>query len=173
MIETLVVGGVVLAVLVLGNLWLTFAIVGRVRTLQEMMNNQLILRDPLLPQKGETVGRFEATTMDGETFTDAALKEGKTLIGFFATGCRVCASVRKQLVESPPGMPLMAFIEGDPDDPDTLAVGASLKHMAKVALLSDGDSVTRAIKQAGYPTLVIVDKGVVAASGHYLHEVFS
>ncbi|MCY1018163.1 TlpA family protein disulfide reductase [Pyxidicoccus sp. MSG2] len=173
MIETLVVGGVILAVLVVANLMLTLGLIGRLRTLQEMVNNQVIVRDPFLPQKGEEVGRFEATTMDGEAFTDAALREGKTLVGFFATGCRVCSSVRKQLLESPPGMPLMAFIEGDPGDPDTLAVGASLKHMARVALLSDGDSVTRAIKQAGYPTLVLVDKGVVAASGHYLHEVLS
>jgi hypothetical protein len=173
MIETLVVGGVILAVLVVANLWLTFALIGRLRTLQEMVANQVILRDPLLPQKGEEVGRFEATTIEGEAFTDAVLREGKTLVGFFATGCRVCSSVRKQLLDSPPGMPFMAFIEGDPGDPDTVAVGESLKHVARVALLSDGDSVTRAIKQAGYPTLVLVDRGVVAASGHYLHEVLS
>jgi hypothetical protein len=173
MTETLMVGGVVLAVMVVGNLLLTLALVGRLRTLQEMISNQVVLRDPALPVKGDEVGRFEAKTVQGEAFTDAVLRDGRTLVGFFASGCRPCASVRKQLLESPPGMPLMAFIEGDPGDPDTVALSDSLKHVARVALLSEGDSVTRAIKQAGYPTLVLVDRGVVAASGHYVHEVLS
>ncbi|AEI61955.1 TlpA family protein disulfide reductase [Corallococcus macrosporus] len=171
MIETLVVGGVILSVLVVGNLLLTLALVGRLRALQEMIANQVVLRDPALPQKGEPVGSFEATTLEGEAFTDAVLREGKTLVGFFTTGCRPCSSLRKQLVDSPPGMPLMAFVEGDPDDPQTLELGASLKQVARVAFLTEGDSVTRAIKQAGYPTLVLVERGVVAASGHHLHEV--
>ncbi|NVJ07630.1 hypothetical protein HUW63_20595 [Myxococcus sp. AM001] len=170
MVETLVVGGVILSVLVVGNLLLTLALVGRLRTLQELIANQVVLRDPALPQKGEQVGSFEATTLDGETFTDAVLREGKTLVGFFTTGCRPCSSLRKQLLDSPPGMPLMAF-EGDPNDPQTLELGASLKQVARVAFLTEGDSVTRAIKQAGYPTLVLVERGVVAASGHHLHEV--
>ncbi|RKG89194.1 hypothetical protein D7W82_07995 [Corallococcus sp. CA049B] len=171
MVEILVVGGAILAVLVVLNLLLTLALIGRLRKLQETVANQVPTRDPALPLEGDKVGRFEATTVEGDSVTDAVLADGQTLIGFFTPGCRPCSSVREKLIASPPGMPILAFIEGSPEDPDVVSLGASLKQVARVAYLNDGDSITRAVKQAGYPTLVLVDKGVVAAAGHFVHEV--
>lgn len=171
MIQVLAVGGAVLAVLVVLNLVLTFALIGRLRTLQETVANQVPARDPALPKPGDEVGRFETTTSEGEPLTDNTLREGTTLVGFFTPGCRPCANVRKLLLASPPSIPLLAFVEGSPEDPEALALGTSLSQVARVAYLTEGDPVTQAIKQAGYPTLVLVERGVVAASGHYLHEV--
>lgn len=171
MIQLLAVGGGVLAVLVAINLLLTFALIGRLRTLQETVANSVPARDPALPKPGEVVGRFETTTTEGEPLTDNALREGKTLVGFFTPGCRPCANVRQLLITSPPDIPLLAFVEGTPEDPEAQALGKSLSQVARVAFLTEGDAVTRAIKQAGYPTLVLVERGVVAASGHWLHEV--
>jgi thiol-disulfide isomerase/thioredoxin len=170
-VETLVVGGTVLCALVVLNPLLTLALIKRMRSLQESMAGLVLSRDPALPQPGEKVGRFSATTVDGAPFTEAVLQDGKTLVGFFAPGCRPCASLRAQLLASPPPMPLMAFVEGAPEEADAMALGVSLKSVARVAFLGQDDSVTRAIKQAGFPTLVIVERGVVTAAGHYLHEI--
>jgi thiol-disulfide isomerase/thioredoxin len=172
MMELLVLGGAVLAVLVMLNLLLTFALIRRVRVLQEMVSKGPA-RDPALPQPGDAVGAFQAATPEGGLLTDEALRSGVNLVGFFTTGCHPCATVRAQLLESPPKLPLMAFVEGRADDPAARELGTSLSAIARVAYITEADSVAKAFRSAGYPTLIRVENGTVAAAGHQLGDVLS
>ncbi|NMO15717.1 thioredoxin family protein [Pyxidicoccus fallax] len=172
MMELLVLGGAVLAVMVVLNLLLTFALVRRVRALQDRVSN-VPARDPALPQPGDAVGAFQAATPEGGLLTDEALRSGVNLVGFFTTGCHPCATLRAQLLESPPRLPLMAFVEGHEDDPAARELGAALGAIARVAFITETDSVTKAFRPAGYPTLIRVENGTVAASGHQLRDVLS
>jgi len=171
MLQLLAVGGAVLAVLVVLNLLLTFALIGRLRALQEAVSQLPAARDPALPQPGDPVGPFQATTQGGESVSDSALRAGVTLVGFFTPGCRPCTTVREQLLASPPAVPMLAFVEGGPEDEASRTLAAALGQVARVAYMAEDDSVAKAFRQAGYPTLVRVEDGVVAAAGHHLHEV--
>jgi thiol-disulfide isomerase/thioredoxin len=170
MMQLLVLGGAVLAVLVVLNLLLTFAIIGRVRFLQDFVEKAMA-KDPALPQPGDPVGRFEVTTPEGELLTDNALRSGVTLVGFFAPKCEPCATLRAQLLKTPPSLPLMAFVDGRADDPEARELGTALSRIARVAYAVKEDSVSRAFRSAGFPTLIRVENGTVAAAGHQLRDV--
>jgi thiol-disulfide isomerase/thioredoxin len=164
-----VVVGVVGALAVL-NLLLTLALLRRVRVLQELVA-QAPKRNPALPRPGDAVGPFQVTTSEGERLSDEALKTGVSLVGFFTPNCLPCATARAQLLESPPTMPLVVFVEGSPGDEEASALAASLKRIARVAYTEDNDTLHRAFKPAGYPTLIRVENGTIAASGHVLADV--
>lgn len=170
MTQLLVVVVAVVGALAVLNLLLSLALIRRVRVLQEAVA-QTPRRDPALPRAGESIGPFQVTTPEGEHLSDEALKRGVSLVGFFTPHCLPCATVRSQLLESPPAIPLLCFVEGSPSDPDSSALAASLKRVARVVFTEENDALHRAFKPAGYPTLIRVENGAVAASGHALADV--
>ncbi len=165
-------GGAVLAVLGVLNLLLTFALIGRIRALQALVEKGMG-KDPSLPQPGDLVGRFEVTTPEGEVLSDAALRSGVNLVGFFAPNCEPCAAMRAQLLATPPTLPLVAIVEGSAEDAASRELGTALTRVARVAYANADDSVTKAFRSAGFPTLIRVENGTVAAAGHKLHDVLS
>jgi hypothetical protein len=148
------------------------ALAQRVRAIHEAVN-QSAPRDPTLPQPGDRVGEFEVVTTRGETVTSSTLDQGTTLVGIFTPGCPTCARVRSQLLERPPTIPFLAFVvianENERDDARTVA--DSLGGIGQVAVALAGESATRAFRDAGFPTLVRVERGNVIAAGHRLGEV--
>ncbi len=156
--------GVALAAL---NLLMTLSLAGRVRVLQESG----ALRDPALPKVGERVNAFSTTTVKGEPVTQAIFDEGPTLVGYFSPGCSNCELVRAQLLEKPPSIPLFAFVVNDELDQLTQAVAEQLAPIARVVVSKATDAPARAFREAGYPTLIRVERGSVVASGHRLAEV--
>ena len=156
----------VLAVAVGLHLLLTFSLIARVRTLQDMLAGTRGL-----PQPGTPVGSFEAATPEGEKLTDALLRGGTTLVGFFAPGCGPCEKARTELVASPPGLPVLAFVDGTDADPDARTLVASLGQVARVAYAASGDDVYRAFRPVGFPSLFRIENGQVAAAGHRLGDV--
>ncbi|MFL5353356.1 TlpA family protein disulfide reductase [Archangium sp.] len=152
------------------NFLLSMALIRRVRVLQELVE-QTPRRDPSLPQMGAVIGSFQATTLEGEPLSNETLKPGVSLVGFFTTHCKPCAALRTQLLESPPALPFVAFVEGSVDDPEVGAMAEALKRIARVVYTQNNDALHQAFKPAGYPTLLRVENGVIAASGHTLAEV--
>lgn len=170
MTQFLVVVVAVVAALAVLNLLLTLALIKRVRVLQELVA-QTPRRDPALPRPGDPVGAFQVTTQEGERLSDESLKTGVSLVGFFTPNCLPCATVRAQLLESPPAIPVLVFVEGTEGDLEASTLAASLKHVARVAYTADNDTLHRAFRPAGYPTLIRVENGAIAASGHVLADV--
>ncbi len=164
--------GAVAVVLVL-NLVLTLGLASRLRVFQEEVARGA-MRDPALPRRGDLVGTFDITTTQGERMTSAALSDGVSLVGIFAPGCSDCARVRAELLATPPPIPFVAFIDcagSQQAEEQGRAIAEQLTPIAKVALTRTGDSAMLAFRDAGFPTLIRVERGVVTASGHRLADV--
>lgn len=160
---------VVLFAISLATLALLFALISRVRSLQE-----LVLKNRTadgLPQPGDPVGRFEVTTTAGEVITDLSLALETTLVGFFLPGCVPCERVQAELRERPPGVPMVAVIRATAEDARAPAMRDALAQVARVAYAGAEDPVSRAFRNTGYPTLVRIENGLVAAAGYRLSDV--
>ncbi len=160
----LVAAVVLLTVVMAVHLLLTFALIRRVRELQENVAKGPA-RDESLPRPGMRIGNFTAELTDGRTFATTDLVEGDTLVGFFAAGCSPCKPVVADLVANPPAERFVAFVETDGTE---LGVDlmTKLAGIAEVAELPRDSAVSGAFAQEGFPTLVRVTDGEVADSGH-------
>ncbi|MEO7734527.1 MAG: hypothetical protein ABIY55_26465 [Kofleriaceae bacterium] len=170
MTNLLLVTCVVVGVIGVLNVILTLGLVGRVRVLQDVVQDGTF-PDPDLPKRGAPVGAFAVTASNGKALSDQDLRADTTLVGFFTSGCTPCANLRTELVRSPPALPFIAFVEGDHDDPEIHEMVQTLSRLGRVALTQTGDAVSRAFKPSGFPTLIRTENGAVAAAGHRLRQV--
>lgn len=166
MIWTIV--SIALAVLALANLFLLLGISARLR----LLHSAARARPPgdRLPEVGRAIRSFEVEGSSGALINDGAFAAGTTIVGFFATGCRKCARIRAALVETPPVHPTVLMINGDPSDAETLAMGAPLVDIGRIAYFEDL-AVARAFGVLGYPTLLRIEDGRIAAAGRALEDV--
>lgn len=162
---------VVLAVITVVHLFITFGLIARFRAYQA--STPLVPRDPDLPEPGDAVKPFAATSAAGAPLTDEMLASGATLVAFFTPHCKPCEQAREKLLVEPPPMPMVAFINGSAEDAASQQLADALGRVAQVAYTARNDSVTRAFRQAGYPTFIRVENGTVAASSHQLHDVLA
>ena len=165
--------GVALAlVLTVLNLVLTFAVV---RKMRDGAGSGLSAHTPHpgLPRLGTPVGEFTAQTVDGAELTDQDLRGERSLIVFVSPSCAPCKDVVAELTEAgrAPTIPLHAFVAGD-EDADTSAVVAALRPHGTVTVITAGHAAARAFGGVdGYPALMLVTDGVIAAAGRRLDEV--
>jgi thiol-disulfide isomerase/thioredoxin len=162
---------IVLCVFTVLHGFVTFALLARFRAYQE--STALVPRDPDLPSPGERVQPFEATSAAGVLLNAGTLASGATLVGFFTPHCKPCELARAKLVSEPPALPMVAFINGSADDAACQQIGDALGAVAQVAYTARNETVTRAFRQAGYPTFIRVENGKVAASSHNLRDVMA
>ncbi len=159
---------VVLTVIALANLVLLLGIVARLR----LLHTAALARAPAsrLPEVGRAIRPFELAATSGASITDRGLATGTTIVGFFTTGCRKCARVRAVLVETPPVHRTVVMINGNPDEAETQAMGAALTGVGRVAYFEDL-AVPRAFGVLGYPTLLRIEDGRIAAVGRDLEDI--
>jgi len=153
------------------NLLLSLVLVRRVRSLQSLIEERGI-PDHMLPRIGASIVPFRVEMPDGSVITDETVRTGTTLIGFFLPNCPSCDRLHARLLEEPPPWPLLAFVEGGPDDPDALAVVEKYAALGRSGIAND--EVQRAVglsESAAFPTLVRIDNGIVTAAGRRLHLV--
>ena len=163
----------IVAVVAVLNLMLNFALIGRLRTLQETATAQgATAVDRLLPRPGRRIGPFEVSTTRGDRITHDSLRDEAMLVGFFITGCTTCEGIRAELLAEPPSLPLLTFIHSNGDAAAARQIGDALDPVARVAYFDDrNDTVGEAFGTVRYPTLLRVERGVVAASGRRLEDV--
>jgi len=161
----------VLAVVTVLHLFITFGLIARFRVYQD--GAALVPRDPDLPRPGEAVQSFEATTTAGTPLSAATFSSGATLVGFFTPHCGPCEQARTRLIDDPPRLPMVAFVNGSADDAACQRIGDALGAIAQVAYTARNESIARAFRQAGYPTFIRVENGAVAASSHNLRDVLA
>jgi hypothetical protein len=159
---------IALAILALANLVLLLGIAARLR----LLHTAALARPPAtrLPEVGRPIRAFELAASSGAALTDAAFAAGTTIVGFFTPGCRKCARVRAALVERPPAHPTVVMINGDPGDAEALAMGTALRDVGQIAYFEDL-AVARAFGVLGYPTLLRVEDGRIAAAGRDLEDI--
>ncbi len=161
----------VMAVITVLHLFVTFGLIARFRAFQD--SSAIVPRDPDLPSPGEVVQPFEATSSTGAPLSAATFASGTTLVGFFLPHCAPCEKAREKLLGDPPSVPMIAFIDGSAEDAACQQLGEALVAVAQVAYTARNESVTRAFRQAGFPTFIRVENGTVAASGHNLRDVLA
>ena len=149
------------------HLLLTFALIRRVRTLQDMLSGP----DQQMLAVGTPIDTFEASTPRGDTLTDAALRDTSVVVGFFRAGCGPCERMRGALVDAPPAIPVIAFVAGTEQDPAARELLSSLGQVARVAYVNERDPVHRVFAPPAFPSFYRVDNGVVRATGHQLTDV--
>jgi thiol-disulfide isomerase/thioredoxin len=166
----LVAAVVALALLALIQLLFTLAIVRRVREQGERLArfeapDQL----PAPAGPGEIIGAFTATTITGVLISDADLRDGPTMVGFFSPSCGPCADQlpffeeRARRLAGSHGVLAFVIDEGE----SSWAEATRLAKVATAAVIAADTSVTRAFSVYGYPVILDVDtEARVVASGH-------
>ncbi|WP_406208087.1 hypothetical protein OH807_36110 [Kitasatospora sp. NBC_01560] len=171
MLTALTAAAVVLGIAVAANLVLTFAIIRRLRALEEGGTGGA---PDALPAVGTAVAEFAAVTTSGVEVTAADVAVGEAFAGFVMVGCTPCGT----LIDSLAGGAVtgaddpLFFVVGDPDDPETRRMSALLGPVGRVAVVAEKSAATAAFGQvSAFPTLLRIKDGVIAAAGHDLADV--
>ncbi|HEY0641050.1 MAG TPA: TlpA disulfide reductase family protein [Pseudonocardiaceae bacterium] len=151
-----------LAVLTLLNL---FVLLGVVRRLRATSHGPADAHAGL-PDIGSAVPHFSESTVDGGTVTDGDLRDGPALLLFLSPGCEPCRETAGRLERQAEPLPvrLIAFVLGRRDEPAAEDMLRSLAGAGTAALIDERGSVTTAFGVSAYPTAVMVDAGLVAAT---------
>ncbi|WP_405358874.1 hypothetical protein OG535_05965 [Kitasatospora sp. NBC_00085] len=170
MLTALIALAVVLGIATAANLVLTFAVIRRLRTLEEGGPGA----PDALPAVGTAVGEFSAVTTFGEELTVADVASGDAFAGFVMVGCTPCGTLIDSLAggaATGADDPLF-FVIGDPESPETRRMTAALGAVGRVAVVAEKSSATAAFGQVGaFPTLLRLKDGVITAAGHELADV--
>jgi hypothetical protein len=94
----LTIAVIALALLVLVDLLLTFAILRRLREHEERLS-QLSERPVGGPEIGQPLPRFETVTVDGGLLDSTALLGGESVVAVFSTSCHGCEQQAPRFVE--------------------------------------------------------------------------
>jgi hypothetical protein len=169
MTATLAAGVALALVLTVLNLVLTFAVI---RKLRDGVGSGSSVHTPAagLPRPGTRIGEFTVDTADGAVLTERDLLGDRTLVAFVSPTCAPCKDVVAELA-STEHPPLRAFVVGD-GGAETMDVVATLRPHGAVAVIEADHAAARAFGGVdGYPALLLVEGGVVAAAGRRLAEV--
>ncbi|GAA2808843.1 hypothetical protein RMN57_06535 [Kitasatospora sp. CM 4170] len=171
MLTALIVLAVVLGIATAANLVLTFAVIRRLRTLEEGGGTGA---PDALPAVGTAVGEFTAVTTSGEEVSAADVAAGDAFAGFVMVGCTPCGTLIESLAggaATGAADPLF-FVVGDPESPETRRMTAALGPVGRVAVVAERSAATAAFGQvSAFPTLLRIKDGVIAAAGHELGDV--
>lgn len=126
-----------------------------------------------LPGAGDTIGQFAARTTDGETVTTRDLT-GRTLVGFFTTGCPPCAqfapAFSRYALDFPGGRDrVLAVIAGGTGDPSALA--ARLGPVARVIVEPGQGAASNAFGVQAFPAACLLDDSRVVAADFDLRSL--
>lgn len=155
---------VLLAVVTAGHLLLTFALIRRVRLLQERGH----LDEPVpLPAAGARVGAFRAATTTGGALTEADVADG--LVVFVSPTCEPCRKLVDDLLRERE-RPAAVFVSGDPG-PETSAFVAQVAPLGDVAVVEDEGGAVGAFGVTAFPTVVRVAAGVIESAGIRMRDL--
>lgn len=148
---------VMLAGLTAFNLILTLGILRRLRAAGEPVEVRL-------PEIGFEVGRFAVDTIDGVPLAEPDI--ANATVAFVMAGCGPCGELIAEMKTV--DQSLTVFVVG----PDSEELMAKLPTTARVASVADGSPAPKAFGGiGGFPTVVRVQDGRVAASGRRLADV--
>lgn len=148
------------------NLVLAMGIIRRLREHTALLQDSQAGQDLLAP--GEILSDFTAHTITGDRFSRADL-DGDVAVAFFSPTCQPCQQVAPQFVQYAADLPagrgraIAAVIGEEADAADMIAI---LSPAVQVVTGAEVDSLTRAFRPRGYPSVYwIGEGGAVVASG--------
>lgn len=163
MIPVLTAAVAVLAVAVVFNLLITFAMIRRLKA------NELAAQqdaDSFRPDVGAAVGQFSGTAVDGSTWDSATLGLGTHAVVFLLPNCGGCATTIDRLAAAEqPDRSIVVVVSGIADDPSVVSLIHKIPSDLKVVVAQLGGEVSQAFGVGTFPTVVQVVDGRVTAVG--------
>ena len=166
----------ILAVAVLFNLSLSFAIVRRLRLERSSGATAAgnAVKNDRLPLAGRLVGEFRVTTADGDELTQEEISTGKTFVAFVMPGCPPCQAFKDDLARRLDVLQrvdrALFLVQGEGDPAQTLV--ESFSPLGDVALITPDHEIHDAFGgMIGFPGLVVLTRGVVVAAGYGLSDL--
>lgn len=158
----------VIGAVVLVDLLLSFALVRRMRVLQERVGGASLG----LPSEGMRPAHFQLRDLTGELVSDEDLTHGSAVAAFVSPGCEPCERVIGELQRLTVEVPTFAFVNAPATEVHAAKeLAESLRHLTRVALIDSESPAVRAFAVAGYPTLIAIRDGVVVAAAMKLDPV--
>lgn len=162
-------GAVLVGLIGVLNLLFTFGVVRRLREHERLLAERAAggLGAEVMPAAGSGVEDFAASTIEGDRLSLAELA-GRTVVGFFSTSCAPCRERLPAFVEYVAGFPggrdrVLVVVVAEPGEAELFV--AQARSVARVVVEPIGGPVAAAFGVRGYPTLAVVEDGVVVASG--------
>jgi thiol-disulfide isomerase/thioredoxin len=159
---------VVMGVLCVLNLLLTYGVIRRLREHTELLAQRPADLPDIVAGAGSTVGRYTATTVDGDALVADDLATG-TLVGFFSPGCGACVEQLPRFVDAAAAHPggqdrVLAVVVGGEED--VAEQVAALSPKARVVVAEHGSEIEKAFGVTGYPGYALIGAArVVMVSG--------
>jgi len=165
--SALLVVVIFLAVFTFGNLLLLFAVIRRLRQLQD-----LVVPPAIVPAVGTVIEPFEAQTLAGASLTQDDFAGGPKLVAVLSTTCPTCRTMAGDLVSLAGSGPApVALVVGDPEHENTELLDR-LGGLERVALVDRGHLALEALGGiSAFPTLLVIRDGQVTGSGTRLDKV--
>ncbi|HCT75113.1 MAG TPA: hypothetical protein DGG94_05415 [Micromonosporaceae bacterium] len=152
---------IVLAIAVAANLFITFAMIRRLRASEIAARDDA---DSFRPTVGNTIGEFEVTSTDGAKLTHRDLADGSFRIAFLLPECGGCGRVVSELAELADRSVIVA-VAGTAGDPATVKMIQSIPDDLRVILSPVGGAIGQAFHLATFPTVVEIVDGRVTGVG--------
>ncbi|WP_127497852.1 hypothetical protein [Actinoplanes solisilvae] len=161
---TLTAAVVALAVLTVFNLLICFAVIRRLRAVEESSGREQYADD--LPRPGTAVTGFSAVTSDGIVLGTTDLAHDEDFVGVVSVGCPACEAFADGLSERADRLPeraLLIVTAGEGDDPASM-VERLRPYASVVVTADDGPELAAFGEITAFPTFMRLERGVVVAS---------
>ncbi|GAB2687228.1 TlpA family protein disulfide reductase [Nocardia thraciensis] len=158
----------ILAVLLIFNLLITFAILRRLRTHEERLGTlgNRPAGDGLI---GQRLPSFEAVSTRGESVSGAAIVGPDRLVAFFSAGCAPCLDQAAEFAGYPDPDRVAIVVMESASQEDQGRILAALRDSPTVIAEPAGNAVAEALGVGRFPQLVLLDQdGVIVAARHSL-----
>lgn len=171
----LATGVTVVGLLCLFDLFLTFAVIRRLREHASRLE-RVAGADRLLPV-GARIGAATAADLDGQPVTAEWLRQGTRLVVLMSDTCNSC------LAEVGAAAGYAGRMPGGRDDVLAVVTGrgaadghrdqlvAGLREVARVATGADASALATAFAAESYPCFYLLDRGRVAVAGHGVDDL--
>lgn len=167
MTSALLVVVVFLAILTFGNLLLCFAVIRRLRSLQE-----LVVPTAYVPEVGTVIEPFEIETTTGANLASGSFAVGPVLLAVLSTTCGICHTVAKEL-GSLTGLAAapVVLVVGDPqaDNSELLDLLGGIDQVA--VLRGDHPAIEAIGGIRSFPTVLAVRGGKIVSADTSLEKV--
>ncbi len=126
------------------------------------------------PRAGHLVGDFRLQSSDGREISTRTVSSGTHIAAFVLPGCESCKELVAEFGNGgiDPAQ-LTVFVASGPADPDSIDLVKSLPAGASIGFIEPRGSIIDAFDILGFPTVIRIEDGAVAAAGLSLSTVRS
>jgi thiol-disulfide isomerase/thioredoxin len=165
--SALLVVVVFLAIITFGNIFLLFAVIRRLRSLQE-----LVVPSVPVPDVGTVVEPFQVETTNGASLTADDLAGEPVLVAILSNTCPACQAMAGDLVSlTNQSIAPTVFLVADPQH-DSSTMLSALDGIGRIAVVGRDDPALAAFGGINaFPTVLVLRDGRVAGADTRLEKV--